>query len=482
MTDDTHRPSAPRPNTPRLVGWLLLAVGLGLLALLAASLANAQAAGPPPTPADAALTAATADLDRGDWAGALDRLLPHATDPRAGTRLFDLGLALLAAAEDPRLPAETRDDLLDGAIVAFRALLAANPDAVRVRLELARAFFAKGQDGLARRHFRRVLAAAIPPPVAANVERFLAAIEARKRWSAYGGLALAPDTNIGQASTQRVIDVTIRDPLSGAPRTLPFTRDNPPPTSGVGLRLFAGGEYHHPITDRLRLRLGAGLAHTDYKTRRWDSTSLRLHLGPEVALSPRTRASLLLTTARRWDAGETSYDDPGLRIETAHRLSPRTRLTVDLARRERRYAPVGLRDRNGPRTDGTLGLAHQLTPTLSVNGSLSLGREKPDRPGDHTRTRGLRVGLNRDFGGGWTVGLAGTVSRTTWDVRRSTADRSRRRDTTTDVTVSVLKRDLTLAGFAPRLAVGTTRRASNNTPDDQSYRRTHADLSFVRQF
>jgi len=472
-------PAPSRHGRRPPLSWLCAALGFLALAVLLASLATAQeSVAPTLTPAETALVASQADLAAGDWEPALARLTPHATDPRVATRLFDLGLVLLQAAEDPRLPEDARTALLDGAIAAFRTLLAANPEAVRVRLELARAFFVKGQDGLARRHFRRVLAGAIPEPVAANVQRFLAAIEARRRWSAYGGFALAPDTNIGQASTQRVIFQAT--PLG----VLPFTRNNPPPTSGVGLRLFGGGEYAHPLNDRARLRLGTGIAHTDYKQRMWDSTTLRFHLGPEVALTPRTRASLLLTAARRWDAGETSYDDPGLRLETQHSLSPRTRLTLDLARRERRYAPVARRALNGPRTDGTLGLTHQATPTLTLTGSLSLGREKPDDPDSHTHTRGLRLGLTRDFARGWTVGLSGTLVRTTWDALRRPpgTDRFKRRDTTTDATLSVLKRDFTLAGFSPRLSIGTTRRRSNDRPHDKSYRRTYADLSFVQQF
>ncbi len=482
MTETPPRPRW-RPSGPLICGWLLILVAL--FALLAVAPASAQAPSPGDpvspdarSPADQALLAAEAALAAGDWQSALVTLAAEATDPRAAARLFDLGLALLTAAEDPRVPADVRETLLDGSIAAFRVLLVVNPEATRVRLELARAFFVRGQDGLARRQFRRVLAGDIPEPVAANVQRFLTAIEARRRWSAYGGFALAPDTNIGQASSQRTIALDV----FGTGRPLNFTRDNPPPTSGVGLRLFGGGEYHHPINDRTRLRLGAGIAHTDYKTRAWDSTTLRFHLGPEMALTPRTRASLLLTTARRWDAGETSYDDPGLRLEMQHRLTPRTRLTLDLARRERRHVPRGSRALNGPRTDLTLGVSHQATPTLAVTGSLSTGREKPDRMSARTRTRGLRLGLTRDLARGWTVGVSGTLSRTRWDSRRTTADRSRRQDTTTDVTVSILKRDLTVAGFSPRLSVGTTRRRSNNTPDDQGYKRTYADISFVRQF
>jgi len=471
----TARQGTPARCRLRLSG---LCVALGLLALLVliASLAVAQDTAPPiPPPAVQALIAADAHLAAGDWNEALARLRPHAADPRVAARLFDLGLALLTAADDPRLPEDARTALLDGAITAFRALLAANPAAVRVRLELARAFFLKGQDGLARRHFRRVLAGDIPEPVATNVQRFLAAIRARKRWSAYGGFALAPDTNIGQASEQRVVPICY-GPFCG------FTRTNPPPTAGVGLRLFGGGEYAHPLNDRTRLRLGASLARTEHAGRRWDSTTLRVHLGPEVALTPRTRASVLLTTARRWNAGVHAYDDPGLRLETQLRLTDRTRLTLDLARRERRHADPDTRDDDGPRSDLTLGATHQATPTLTLTGTLTLGRERPDHPGARTRTAGLRLGLTRDFARGWTVGIAGSLSRTLWDSRRTTTDRTRRQDTTTGVTLSVLKRDLTLAGFSPRLSIGTTRRTSTNTPDDQSYRRHYADLSVVRQF
>ncbi len=473
-------PSPAAPGRRRLPpSWLRAALGFLAPAALAASLAVAQeSAAPVLTPAEQALAASRDRLADGDWESALDRLRPHAADPRAAARLFDLGLALLNAGTDPRLPDAARTALLDGAVAAFRALLAAGPEATRARLELARALFLRGRDGPARRHFRRVLAGDVPPPVAANVRRFLAAIESRRRWSAHGGFALAPDTNVGQASEQRVVNAYV--PLLG--QTVPLTRNNPPPTSGVGLRLFAGGEYRHPLNDRARLRLGAGIARTDHRTRRWDSTALRAHLGPEAALTPRTRASLLLTAARRRDAGETSFDDPGLRLEARHRLSDRTRLSLDLARRERRHAAPGSRDRDGPRTDLALGVTRQATPALDLTGSLSLGRERPREPRARTRTRGLRLGATRDFGQGWTVGLAGSLSRTAWDTRRSTADGARRRDTTTDLTVSVLKRDLALAGFSPRLAVGTARRRSNNRPDDQNYRRAYADVSFVRQF
>ena len=47
---------------------------------------------------------------------------------------------------------------------------------------LARAFFLKGDDALARRHFERVLAGDPPPAMAANIRRFLRAIRDRRKW------------------------------------------------------------------------------------------------------------------------------------------------------------------------------------------------------------------------------------------------------------------------------------------------------------
>ena len=76
--------------------------------------------------------------------------------------LFQTGLAAIAASGRPGLPEDTRDALLNEAIANFRAILIDSPGLVRVRLELARTFFLKGEDVLARRHFEWVLAGTLP--------------------------------------------------------------------------------------------------------------------------------------------------------------------------------------------------------------------------------------------------------------------------------------------------------------------------------
>ena len=161
--------------------------------------------------------------------------LPAAQDLDA---LFRDGMAAVEEAY-AETDEDRRDALLDEAIAAFRAMLVARPDLVRMRLELARAFFLKGEDSFARRHFEDVFAGNVPDEVKANVELFFAEIRARRRWSFNLGVAVAPDTNIGAGSEEHTIIINC----------LPFQRDAEElTTSGVGLSFWGGAEYQAPIS------------------------------------------------------------------------------------------------------------------------------------------------------------------------------------------------------------------------------------------
>ncbi|MDE0698987.1 MAG: hypothetical protein OXH76_24465, partial [Boseongicola sp.] len=98
-------------------------------------------------PADVQIGTAATLLGDGQWEAAFAILRSLAgRDPRADELLFETGMVALALAHRPGIGEDERDAFLDVSIDAFRALLAANPDLTRVRLELARAFFLKGQD------------------------------------------------------------------------------------------------------------------------------------------------------------------------------------------------------------------------------------------------------------------------------------------------------------------------------------------------
>ena len=175
-------------------------------------------------PGTAGVAEAQALVQEGRFDEALEVMRPMARDnPDDKDVLFLFGLAATGAAQQPGIADAKRHVLLDEAIAAFRTMLIDRPDLVRVRLELARAFFLKGEDSLSRRHFERVLAGSPPAVVAANVRRFLSEIRARRRWSMYLGGSVAPDTNIGGTSEERIIYI----------HGLPFRRDVEELTKGL---------------------------------------------------------------------------------------------------------------------------------------------------------------------------------------------------------------------------------------------------------
>ena len=242
---------------------------------------------------------------------------------------FRAGMEALSAAHAAP-NREARDALLDKAIASFRGMLIDRPELIRVRLELARAFFLKGEDSLAKRHFENVLAGKPPAGVALNVNRFLAQIRARKRWSARVGMALAPDSNISASTDEKTILIDVFG------QRLPFTYQGDERRSGIGLSLWAGGEYQYPVSDRARLRAGGDISRREYRSDEFDRMTLSAHLGPRWLIGRLSEASALASARRSWLSDEEDWRDLGVRVEGRHRLGRRTTAHLNASRHERR--------------------------------------------------------------------------------------------------------------------------------------------------
>ena len=446
--------------------YLALAAAVLLVLGAPAAFATGDAASP-----EAGLARAQALFDAGRFDEALAELRPLTAGREidAGAA-FLLGLAAIEASRRGATDAE-RDALLDEAIAVLRAMLAARPDLVRVRLELARAFFYKEEDGLARDHFERVLAGDVPESVAANVQDFLLRMRARRRWTAYLGLAIAPDSNIGSGSDEEIIYI----------HGLPFVRDNPDEltTSGVGVSVWTGGEYHHPAGDRLRLRAGADLRRSEYPGGEFDETHLALHAGPRWLIGPRTEASVDATARRRWTAGTGDYDAGGARAHVRRVLGPRVSANVRGSWERRMYRDQKTSD--GPVYDLSLGGAWTITPVLRTDATFGYSRERPERRDYRNASRRLRGGVSAILPRGFNVGGSVQVRSTDYEGDWSFYTRGPpREDLTRTLSVSVFKRDFTLYGFAPQLVVTHEERTS--TAQIHDYERTRGELRFVHQF
>ena len=445
-----------------------LAVAVPLLSAAPAPVAAEDAPAP-----DAAMAEARALVGARRFDEALAVLRPLTQrDQVYAEVVFLFGLTAIEASRHQPDEAE-REALLDEAIAALHALLTARPELVRVRLELARAFFYKEEDSLARRHFERVLAGDVPDAVKTNVQRFLSEIRARRRWTAYLGASLVPDTNIGGSSDEEIIYLEV----FGV--ELPFTRDEEDlPTSGVGVTVWTGAGYEHPLTNRLRLRTGVDLAVKDHAGGRFDDANLAIHAGPRWLVDPRTELSVLANASRRWTAGSVEHNAAGARVETRRRLTDRVWASVHASWLDRDY--VGGTSQDGPVVDLLLSGTWRIRPTVSFNSAIGYSEQRAHAPRFDNRSRRVRAGLNVALPRGFSMGGSAQVRWTDYPDYQFFGAQFPREDRTRTLSVSLHKRDLTLYGFSPQLVVTHEQRDSNAQALDSVGNR--AELRLVRQF
>ena len=455
-----------------------VACTLAFLLLSVATPLDAQEAESPPS-ADSQVNDARVLIDGDRFTEALSILRPLATDdledPESLDVLFLLGLAAVGAGQNPEMPESERREYLDEAIGAFHRILVTRPDLVRVRLELARAFYLKGYDGLSRKHFERVLAENPPPAVAANIRGFLAVMRQRRRWSGYFGATMAPDTNVNASSGEDTIYMDL--PLFGR---LPFKLDEPNEArSGIGVSLWGGGEYEHPLSQTVRLRAGGSLSRTEYEGQEFDQMFLSAHVGPRWLIGDRTEVSFLGSARRWWGGGDPHAKALGVRFEASRFLSRRVLVRTQVAFHEKNHdEDVHL---DGRQSDVMINGLWQATPTVRVEASLGLNRERTKLERYQNNGQSVGLGVSVDLPRGFTVGLNGDLRWTQYEGSWPpfTPPGESRSDRNRSVSVSVYNRGFTLKGFSPKLVVTREMRDSNAQLHD--YRKTRAELQFVRQ-
>ncbi|MDE0387736.1 MAG: surface lipoprotein assembly modifier [Rhodospirillales bacterium] len=462
---------------------LCLVFAIVACVLTAAPAWGADDAADPPsqTPrADEAAASESGDvralIDAGRFEEAIVALRPLLEQERVeGNVLFLYGLASLEASQRPGRAHDEREILLNEAIGAFHLMLVEAPGLVRVRLELARAFYLKGEDDLATRHFEAVLAGGVPEAVAVNVQRFLEEIRSRDRWSFNVGAALAPDTNIGSGSDVRTIYI----PVFGQP--LPFQRDAAQlTTSGIGVSVWGGAEYQVPLAERWRLRAGGQAARREYEGSQFDQLYLGTHLGPRWLIDGNTDGSLLASARQRWTGTVPDNRELGARLEVGRRLTPRVTAYARASWHDRQYRARSHLD--GPVWDASLSGSWVVTPTVRADLSAGYARERPESLRFRSRSRWLGAGVTVILPLGFTVGGGGEVRWTDFDDEwfPHTPPGEDRADRSQSVHLSVHNRAFTLMGFSPELVAVHEERDTNAQLYD--YQRTRGELRFVRQF
>ena len=391
---------------------------------------------------------------------------PDQTDVR-----FLIGLAAIGASRQAGTGEDEKIALLDEAIAALHSILVRRPGLVRVRLELALAFFLKEDDALARQHFQRVLAGRPTRAMVANINRFLKVMRDRQRWSGYFGVAIAPDTNVNSASDAEFIYI----------HGFPFRRGEASrATSDTGVAVWGGAEYRHPLGDRLRLRSTVDVAHREYSRSAFEQTFVAGRVGPQWSASRKTELSLLASARQSWLAGARASNDYGAIVEVRHRFIPR--LTGHGQASWHRRDQKGSTSRDGPLTAFSLGVNYVLLPTVQLRTTAGYSRQKTETLFWRNDAFWTELGINQAMPWGFTLG--GTIQMRWTDFKGRwwpfTPDGASRRDRTRVLRASVLNRGLTVYGFSPQVIFVNEQRDSNAQLYD--LQRNRVELRIVRQF
>jgi hypothetical protein len=350
--------------------------------------------------------------------------------------------------------------------VTLRALLDEKPDALRVRLELARVLALAGEEGAARRQLRQAQAAGLPPDVATAVNQFAGALRARQPFGASLSFAIVPDSNINRATAAETLDTVI------APLNL---SEDARSRSGIGLRV--GGQAH------ARVSIGEGLTILPrvsgqaelYREREFNDIAGSVALGAEFEAG-RNRFRPTIAHTVRYYGGKAYARTDSASVNWLRPLGPRSQVDLTIAAARADYQLNDLQD--GWLFD--LSVAYERAFDARSGGNVTLfgSRQAARDPGYSTKAGGASLLYWRELG---RLTLFGSIG-----LRRLEADQrlllfpERRREWLSNVSAGGTVRHLSVAGFAPLIRVSFERNASSVGLYD--FRRTAVDFGLTRAF
>jgi outer membrane protein len=333
------------------------------------------------------------------------------------------------------------------AIRIFRSILIDHPDAARVRLELARAFFLDKDYGNAMRQFQFALAGNPPPEVVANINKYMAAVRDAKSLSYNFGIALAPDTNLNTGSSAR--EVT----LFGLPFDL---SEEARQRSGVGIAVEAGAEWAPRIGKGKRLRLGVSGQRREYSGSDFDDMTAAAYAGPRW-VTGKWDLSLLGTAYKRWYGARPYNQAAGGRLEATYYFTPRLGLSAAVAAQWVRYRRA--RERDGRLISFNATAFRALTSSSAVTLKAGVGRQEAQIAPYANWSGFVAAGYFRDLPKGFSVYVEPSFSLARYD-EALLGFGKRRSDNSQSVLITLLNRHVVFARLTPRISYTFTRQRS----------------------
>lgn len=455
-------------STQALIG------GLAPLALVAAGPAYAQS-----QPAQPQVSADGTSL--GGLSAA--QLFDIADQARIAQRTADAETIYNALARDPQaeIRSEARFRLgmmladekrYEEAALAFRAIIDEEPDATRVRLELARVLATMGDEGRARQQLRQAQASGLPPDVAQVVDRFAAALRSNRTFGGNFELAMAPDSNINRSTDAKTLDVPL------APLGPLELSDDARQQSGLGLRTT--GQVYARIRLSPQIALVPRLSGdgTFYRKSQFNDVSGSALVGVEwQSASGRDRVTPSGGKTWRTYGGDAFARTTNFDLRWTHRLGKRAQSDVTVSYGRTHYVRNALQD--GDLFSLTTSVERALSARGGVGISANIQRQTARDPQFATTAGGATILGWRDMGK-MTLFANATVRRLEGDAPYFGGFFDRRKEWYLRGGVGATFRQVQVAGFSPVVRASYERNIANVGIFD--YRRTTVDIGITRAF
>ena len=350
----------------------------------------------------------------------------------------------------------------------YRGILNSHPDLARVRLHLARVLTRLEDAEAARHHYDFVLGAPdIAAPLAERVRTDVRALEGARRWSAQGYVTMAPTSNMTSGTSQDSVNIGGLDftpGKSGRKR------------SGFGVLYGADFAYAQPFADNWGWLAALSTMHRDYSAVRYDDRSVRASTGVRYTL-PAGVASAEIVGQRRWFGGSEYMYAFGTQLSARGFIGQSNRLTGTVNVLAQRYDDVSYQ--NGHRISASANWDRFTAPGQFLRVGATFERET---------TRNAHLSYN-EYGGliGYNIALPWALTlypEASIALRNYEGDfplmSEARRDRRFVGSLMIVKKDLALWGFAPRVQVSYTDNRSNVKL--YQYDRLDFNLTLTRAF
>lgn len=348
----------------------------------------------------------------------------------------------------------------------YRAILEEQPDAPRVRIELAAILAQTGNVAGARHELETAQRGGLPPDVARVVDQYAAALRSNQPYGASFEFAFIPSNNINRATTATELNTVI------APFQL---SDDARAKSGIGVRLGGQAYYRAPVDEKTDLTFKGAAEGSLYRTSSFNDIVASAQVGLESEVA-QMKLRPFVGRSYRW-YGEKLYatTDTGS-LEVEQPLGLKSLLTTDLGIGRADYRGNNLQ--NGDIFTANFLYERSSSPESGLGFGFSLQRQDANDPGYATTSGGLQVLLWRK--------LYGVSAFADLHLSRLGADErlalfpERRWDWLYSATLGATFPQFAVRGFAPVLRVSFER--NDSTVGVYDYSRWAGDIGFTRAF